>query len=58
MRPECGAAELLRQGGPVRVPLRECCAAALIGVDFASRSCVALEEAEVPRPEPKPAVHR
>ncbi|MEV6305133.1 hypothetical protein AB0M02_37370 [Actinoplanes sp. NPDC051861] len=58
MKRECGAAELLRQGGPVRVPLRECCAAALIGVDFATSGCVALAEAEVPRPEPKAAVHR
>ena len=38
----CGAAELLRAGGPVRVPLRECCVAALIGVDTATSGCVAL----------------
>ncbi|WP_430781056.1 hypothetical protein [Actinoplanes sp. G11-F43] len=29
----CGVAALLRPGGPVRVPLRECCVAALVGAD-------------------------
>jgi hypothetical protein len=38
----CGAAELLRRGGPVRVPLRECCAAALIGVTAVTAGCRAL----------------
>ncbi|MEU4222561.1 hypothetical protein [Actinoplanes sp. NPDC026623] len=28
--PTCGAAALLRPGGPVRVPFRQCCAAALL----------------------------
>jgi hypothetical protein len=40
--PSCGAADLLRQGGPVRVPLRECCAAALIGVTAGTSECAAL----------------
>ncbi|MFC7529472.1 hypothetical protein [Actinoplanes sp. GCM10030250] len=54
MKPVCGAAELLRPGGPVRVPLRECCAAALIGVDAVTSGCLALETAEVPTPELSP----
>ncbi|MBB4766943.1 hypothetical protein ACFQFC_22265 [Amorphoplanes digitatis] len=28
--PTCGAAAVLRPGGPVRVPFRPCCAAALL----------------------------
>lgn len=38
----CGAAELLRRGGPVRVPLRECCVAALIGAKAETSGCMAL----------------
>ena len=37
----CGVADLLRSSGPVRVPLRECCAAALFGVEAPVR-CAAL----------------
>ncbi|MDI6100594.1 hypothetical protein QLQ12_18455 [Actinoplanes sp. NEAU-A12] len=40
--PVCGVAALLRAGGPVRVPLRECCVAALVGVDGAVKACEAL----------------
>jgi len=46
----CGLAALLRPGGPVRVPLRECCAAALVGADGVTASCDAL-----PRALPPPA---
>ncbi|WP_378079319.1 hypothetical protein [Actinoplanes sichuanensis] len=35
----CGVAALLRPGGPVRVPLRECCVAALVGADGAVTRC-------------------
>lgn len=28
--PTCGAAAVLRPGGPVRVPFRQCCATALL----------------------------
>ena len=31
MRPPCAVAAMLRSGGPVRVPLRRCCVAALLG---------------------------
>ncbi|MBW6437700.1 hypothetical protein KZ829_28590 [Actinoplanes hulinensis] len=41
MTPMCGVAELLRPGGPVRVPLRECCAAALVGAGGETSACAA-----------------
>ncbi|WP_204297536.1 hypothetical protein [Actinoplanes campanulatus] len=41
MTPVCGVAELLRPGGPVRVPLRECCAAALVGAGGETSACAA-----------------
>jgi hypothetical protein len=41
MSAECGVAELLRAGGPVRVPLRACCAAALVGRKSAVERCAA-----------------
>ena len=41
MNEVCGVAELLRGSGPVRVPLRECCAAALLGAAAPSR-CAAM----------------
>ncbi|MBO3740802.1 hypothetical protein [Actinoplanes flavus] len=45
MTPVCGVAELLRPGGPVRVPLRECCAAALVGAGGESSACAAARPA-------------
>jgi hypothetical protein len=50
--PVCGLVALLRPGGPVRVPLRECCAAALVGADGVGTTCAALPE---PVPENVPA---
>jgi hypothetical protein len=47
MTSECGVAELLRAGGPVRAPLRACCAAALVGRK--AQPCGAASEA--PEPE-------
>jgi hypothetical protein len=44
MTSACGVAALLRPGGPVRVPLRECCVAALVGADGAVMRCVAAPE--------------
>lgn len=44
----CGLAALLRPGGPVRVPLRECCAAALVGADGVTASCEALQPVSPP----------
>lgn len=38
----CGVAALLRPGGPVRVPLRECCVAALVGADGVITKCGAV----------------
>jgi hypothetical protein len=49
MTEACGVAALLRPGGPVRVPLRECCVAALIGADGVVTRCAARPE---PGPEP------
>jgi hypothetical protein len=42
--PACGVAALLRPGGPVRVPLRECCVAALVGADGVVTTCAAMPE--------------
>ncbi|HWS36662.1 MAG TPA: hypothetical protein VN408_28485 [Actinoplanes sp.] len=41
----CGVAALLRPGGPVRVPLRDCCVAALLGADgvTTASTCLAVE---------------
>ena len=36
--PTCGAAVFLREGGPVRVPFRPCCAAALLHAARAQQS--------------------
>ncbi|MEU8658566.1 hypothetical protein [Actinoplanes philippinensis] len=47
----CGVAALLRAGGPVRVPLRECCVAALVGADGVVTSCSA-----APDPAATPAI--
>ncbi|MCW2141858.1 hypothetical protein BXY51_006444 [Actinoplanes cyaneus] len=47
MESACGAAAVLRPGGPVRVPLRECCVAALVGARSSSSGCEALDD---PRP--------
>ncbi|WP_328464476.1 hypothetical protein OHA21_40890 [Actinoplanes sp. NBC_00393] len=55
--PSCGAAELLRPGGPVRVPLRECCAAALIGVRAKTGGCVVLA-ATLPAEDVAPGARR
>ncbi|WP_189334531.1 hypothetical protein [Actinoplanes ianthinogenes] len=41
MATECGLATLLRPGGPVRVPFRRCCAAALVGADAPLDACSA-----------------
>ncbi|WP_433793077.1 hypothetical protein [Actinoplanes sp. CA-252034] len=49
MTADCGVAALLRASGPVRVPLRECCVAALVGADGAVTSCAA---AASPTPTP------
>ncbi|GIE89436.1 hypothetical protein SAMN06264365_111133 [Actinoplanes regularis] len=43
MRESCAAAAVLRAGGPVRVPFRECCAAALFGVGALTAVCRAVE---------------
>ncbi|WP_204037662.1 hypothetical protein, partial [Actinoplanes utahensis] len=48
----CGLTALLRPGGPVRVPFRECCAAALFGADGVTASCNALA---TPRPPSRTA---
>ena len=47
MTSECGVAELLREGGPVRVPLRACCAAALVGRKSTTEPCAAAEVVKV-----------
>ncbi|MBB4748196.1 hypothetical protein [Actinoplanes lobatus] len=52
MTPVCGVAELLRPGGPVRVPLRECCAAALVGAGGETSACAAARPA-VPAGSPR-----
>ncbi|MEU4155627.1 hypothetical protein [Actinoplanes sp. NPDC026670] len=41
MTTTCGVAALLRPGGPVQVPLRECCVAALVGADGVVTRCSA-----------------
>ncbi|MEV6349814.1 hypothetical protein [Actinoplanes sp. NPDC051851] len=47
----CAMAALLRPGGPVRVPFRECCVAALIGAPPGDAWCSALGPApEVTEP--------
>jgi hypothetical protein len=48
----CGVAALLRPGGPVRVPLRECCVAALVGADGVVTTCAAAPEKPPRRDEP------
>ncbi|MEU4622459.1 hypothetical protein AB0G04_21135 [Actinoplanes sp. NPDC023801] len=48
----CGVAALLRPGGPVRVPLRECCVAALVGADGVVTRCAAARESPPRRDEP------
>lgn len=53
MTPRCGVAALLRPGGPVRVPLRECCVAALVGADGVTTVC---EAAPVGEPVPDPVL--
>jgi hypothetical protein len=53
MTANCGVAALLRPGGPVRVPLRECCVAALVGADGVVMRCAAASTpAPVPHPDP------
>ncbi|MDR6323876.1 hypothetical protein [Actinoplanes couchii] len=44
----CGVAALLRPGGPVRVPLRDCCVAALLGVDGVTTTSTCLATAVEP----------
>ncbi|GLY05865.1 MULTISPECIES: hypothetical protein [Actinoplanes] len=52
----CDAAALLREGGPVRVPMRECCVAALLGVTAVVGGCPAMRsEAALPGSERPPA---
>jgi hypothetical protein len=41
MGTSCGAAAVLRPGGPVRVPFRECCVAALLGAPAPVARCAA-----------------
>ncbi|GIF15111.1 hypothetical protein [Actinoplanes teichomyceticus] len=43
MGTSCGVAALLRPGGPVRAPLRECCAAALVGARTEAGACRAVD---------------
>lgn len=50
MNAVCGVADLLRSGGPVRVPLRECCAAALFGVQAPARCAALILEKRGPAP--------
>lgn len=52
----CGVAALLRPGGPVRVPLRDCCVAALLGVDGVTTAftCPAVEPSSPGSPDDFP----
>jgi hypothetical protein len=52
VKPACGVAALLRPGGPVRVPLRECCVAALVGADGVVTACAAAPPKPPRRDEP------
>ena len=60
MTPLCSMAALLRPGGPVRVPWRECCAAALVGATAATVTCAAAPppatESVPPATGPEPLV--
>lgn len=62
MTASCAVVALLRPGGPVRVPLRECCVAALVGADGVVARCPAAgQPASVPpigRPVPGEPVYR
>jgi hypothetical protein len=49
----CGVAALLRAGGPVRVPLRECCVAALVGADGIVTRCAAAPAPISEEPAPR-----
>lgn len=51
----CGVAALLRPGGPVRVPLRDCCVAALLGADGVTTTSTCLAAPRIP-PGPVPPV--
>ncbi len=57
MESACGAAAVLRPGGPVRVPLRECCVAALLGVRSSRSVCQAVTVV-VRRPAPEEVLER
>ncbi|GAA4596261.1 hypothetical protein BJY16_001950 [Actinoplanes octamycinicus] len=55
MRNRCEVAELLRAAGPVRMPLRECCVAALVGARPASVCEAAHPPGDPPRAEARDA---
>ncbi|WP_157751854.1 hypothetical protein [Actinoplanes derwentensis] len=48
----CGVAALLRPGGPVRVPLRDCCVAALLGADGVTTTSTCLATSATRSPVP------
>ncbi|WP_436524620.1 hypothetical protein [Actinoplanes sp. HUAS TT8] len=56
MEPTCGAVAVLRPGGPVRMPLRECCVAVLLGARSSLSVCHAAAVEPAPHPVPLPPV--